>query len=154
MIHLPAERNVLAGHVIEGARNIPGFEAVAWIFGEGGSAGGCRGAVDWRQQEKIRSRVVDGSAPESHRIAVFVEPHSVVKHEAQEALLLGGSSVSGTIHPSTGFTSSIDGYGEAGFVEKVLGIVVVLDFNAVVGVQAVQLGMPQRMGTRHRSCWM
>ena len=34
MVELPAERNVLAGHVIERAGSIPGLEGISRIFGE------------------------------------------------------------------------------------------------------------------------
>src|SRR5882724_6906483 len=56
MVELPTKSNVLAGHVIERCRSIPGFEGVARILGGIRCARGSRRSVDWRQQHQIAAR--------------------------------------------------------------------------------------------------
>src|SRR5262252_3973023 len=62
MRELPPERNVLAWHVIERGRSIPGFERIARVLSEIRRAGGSCRTVDWGKQNEIAARVVDSAA--------------------------------------------------------------------------------------------
>src|SRR5882762_2514045 len=53
MVELPTKSNVLAWHVIECCRSIPGFEGIAGVLGEIWRAGGSRRSVDRGQQHQI-----------------------------------------------------------------------------------------------------
>src|ERR1700745_1771060 len=88
VIKLPPERDVLARHVIVGCRQVPGCEGIARILGEVWRAAGGGGAIDGWQQHQIASGVVDLAAAQRETVAIFVEPPTVVQHEAQEALLV------------------------------------------------------------------
>ena len=89
MVELPAESDVLAGHVVVGRGNVPGFERVSRILREIGRARGSGRAIDRWQQHQIASRVIDLSATQREPVAVFVEPPAVVNHKAEETLLVG-----------------------------------------------------------------
>src|SRR5882724_2093059 len=95
VIELPAECNVLAGHVVKRAGSVPGLERVSRIFGEVRRARGRCRAIDRGQQHQIASRIIDFAAAQRQTVAVMVKPETVVEHEAQEILFraLGGVAV-------------------------------------------------------------
>src|SRR6266853_5321032 len=72
VIELPAECNVLAGHIVKRAGSVPGLERVSRIFGEVRRAGGRRRAIDRGQQHQIASRIVNFAAAQSQTVAVMV----------------------------------------------------------------------------------
>src|ERR1700730_1743865 len=90
IVVLPAEGDVLAGHVIECERRIPGLERISRISRkvwriERRRCG--RLSVDGRDEDKIASGIVDLAAAERHRKTIFLEPCPVVEHVANETLL-------------------------------------------------------------------
>src|SRR5713226_3179627 len=87
MVVLPAESNVLAGHVIVGCSHVPGFVGVAGIFGEVGRAGDSGRTVDGRQQYQVPTRIVYLAAADRYCVPVFMEPQAVVDHVSNKALL-------------------------------------------------------------------
>src|SRR5882762_1842972 len=146
MIELPAECNVLTGHVIKGPRNIPRLKRVPGVLREiWGSRRRCC-AIDGRQQYQIASGIVNLPAPQSQAIEVFVEPEAVVEHIPQETLLPISSMIAKATHSSSGFASRITGQRECHPIEEPFRPVVVLHLNAVVGMQACAIRISQGIG--------
>src|ERR1700730_3664384 len=69
MVKLPAERNVLAGHVVVGSRDVPGFVRIAGILREIWSSRSSRCPVDRRPQQQIAPRVIDLSSADGPTVA-------------------------------------------------------------------------------------
>src|SRR5580704_6096373 len=86
MIELPAESNVLAGHIVEGGRRIPRLVWIARVLGEVRRPGNGGGAIDGWQQHQIASGIVDLATAQRQSVKVSVEPQTVVEHESQEVL--------------------------------------------------------------------
>src|SRR5215470_2947894 len=133
MIELPAERDVLAPHVIESSRRIPRPVRISWILREVRRTRGCCRAINRRQQDQVASRIVNFSPSERQPVQVFVKPKTVVEHEPQETLLWCVTTPKAT-HAAPGFASGIAGQREGHLVEELFGSVVILHLNAVVGV--------------------
>src|SRR5579871_2280893 len=87
MVVLEAVGEVLARHVICRNRSVPRLERIARILGEVRSPRGHCRSIDRRQQHKITPGVVDLSAAKSQGVTIVIEPHAVVSHKAEEALL-------------------------------------------------------------------
>src|SRR5712671_578503 len=136
MVVFPSKSNVLAGHPVEGSRHIPGFVWISGILGKIRRSGNRGGSIDRRQQNQVPPRIIDLSAADGQSVTVVVKPESVVKHIAQKALLGTLRGITGTAHTSAMLASHIAGERESHLVQKILGLVVVLDLNAVVGVVA------------------
>src|SRR5262249_10270785 len=129
------------------------FERIAGILGEIPRPTGCSGPVDWRQQHQVASGVVDLAAAQGKAVAVVLEPPAVVNHEAKEALLESDDVASsvflipGGVHAASGFAAGVPGYGESHLVQKAIGMIVVFDLDAVVGVIASAVGNAQSIST-------
>src|ERR1700704_4083695 len=142
MVKLPAESDVLAGHVIEGCRCVPSFVGMAGLLRKIRRSLSRGSAVDRRQQHKIAAGVVDLATTKCEAVKIFVKPQAVIEHEAQEILLGPHDAlardhmhrIAGTADATAMFTSHIAGKREGGLIKKFRGIVVVLVLNAVVGV--------------------
>ena len=140
MIKLPAESNVLAGHVVVGCRHVPCFKRIAGIFREVRRARSGSSAVDGRQQHQITSGIVYFASSEREPFPVFVKPPAVVNHVAEKALLVrcnlfcGISLVRRAIHAPATLTACIARQAKSHLVEEVFGVVVVLNFKAIVAV--------------------
>src|ERR1022692_1471867 len=86
----PAESDVLAGHVVERRRRIPGLEWVRRIPGKVRCIDRRRRrrlSVDGRHQDQIASGIVDLAASDCQCVPVFLEPHAVIEHKADKTLL-------------------------------------------------------------------
>src|SRR3989441_10360627 len=70
---------------------------------------------------------------------------SVVEHVTQEALLRTTLAIAKAAHSATGFTSGIESQRECGLIEELFLVVVVLDLDAIVGVQARAARRGQRV---------
>src|ERR1700692_2763614 len=134
MIVFPTEGNVLAGHVIESCGRIPRLIGIARILREVGGSGTCGRAIDGRQQNQVAAGVVDLPAAESQAVAVFLEPETVVEHDSEEVLLRALGRISSATYAASMFTAEIASQRERGLVQHAFRMVVILDFNAVVGV--------------------
>src|ERR1700676_2339914 len=87
VVVLPAKRDELRRHVVEGCRTIPAAKLVARIFREvGGAAERCC-AVDWRQEHQGAAGIRDVTAAERDAKEVAVKPEAIVKHHAEKILL-------------------------------------------------------------------
>src|ERR1700722_361828 len=89
---LCAERNIFIRHVVVGRGGIPSRELVARVLSKVGRAGGGRSAVDGWQQGQVPARVAHLSAAKGDRVLVLVPPNTVVRHPANEVLLVCRSS--------------------------------------------------------------
>src|SRR6516162_4124365 len=152
MIELPTKGDVLAGHVVVSARNVPSLKGIARIFRKVRSPGGGGGSVDGRQQDQVAPGVVDLAAANGYPVAVPVKPEAVVEHEAEEALLVIDSSagvafVGGAVHAAAGFAARVTRQAEGHLVQELFRTIVVLDFDAVVGVIASAVGNSNRVST-------
>src|SRR5580698_10180954 len=90
IVVFPAECNVLAGHVIECNRRIPGLERVRWISSKVGGIDRQRLrrlSVDGRIHNQIAPGIVDLTSTQCQSEPVSMEPKAVVKHIADKALL-------------------------------------------------------------------
>src|SRR5882724_4947649 len=134
VIELPANSNVLAGHVIERPRRIPSVELVPCVFGKVRRARGRGRAIDRRQQHQIASGIVDFAATQGQPIAVVVEPEAVVQHKSKKTLLRALGRITIAAHASTVFASNIASQRESRLAEEILWPVEVFDFDAVVAV--------------------
>src|SRR6266446_2935132 len=134
MVVLPSKSNVLAWHPIKGSGYIPGFVCISGILGKIRRSGNRGGSIDRRQQNQVPPGIIDLSAADGQSVTVVVKPESVVKHIAQKALLGTLHGITGAAHTSAMLASHIAGERESHLVQKILGLVVVLDLNAVVGV--------------------
>src|SRR5581483_8598720 len=109
MVEFSAKRYVLAGHIIERHRSIPGPERIARIFGEVrcSRCGGC--AIDRWQQDEITARIVDRSAAERYSVAIFIKPDAVVDHSAYEILCWGAHLAAGAGNAAAVLATDIAG---------------------------------------------
>src|ERR1700690_1179349 len=153
---LPAEGNVLFRHPVKGDRAVPGFVGVARVLGEVGRAGDRIGTVDGRKQCQVTSRIADRSAADRESKKILLEPHAVVEHPARESLLAAGSGVVVAIgvfidgpslcadeaSAAAIFTAQVAGERKRHLVERLQRTVVVLDLNAVVGVDSRAAEVP------------
>src|SRR6516164_3208910 len=137
MIKFPAEGNVLARHPVKRGGSIPRLEWVSGVLreirridrrGRGGRA------VDWRYQHEVASGIVDFATAKRQAVPVVVEPEAVVEHEPEEALLRTFFRVGVAAHAAAVLASGVARQRERHLVEEILGLVVVLDFDAVIGV--------------------
>ena len=73
-----------------------------------------------------------------------MKPQAVVDHEPDETLLGSDHTltidhphrVSEATHAAPAFAAQVSRYGEGGLVQKAIGSVVVLHFNAIIRVEA------------------
>src|ERR1700686_5450533 len=146
MVVFPSESNVLARHPVKSSGYIPGFIWISGILGEVGcSRSGCR-TVDRRQQDQVAPGIVDLPATDSQTILIVIEPEAVVEHIAKKALLGTLRRITGTADTAAMFTSHVAGERERGFVQESFRIVVVLDLNAVVRLDAHAIEEPRSIG--------
>src|SRR5216684_4588273 len=139
MVVLPAESNVLAGHVIVSCGHVPGLVGVAGIFGEIGRTGDSGRTIDGRQQYQVTAWIVYLAAAERYCVPVFMEPQAVVDHVSNKALLginnaLPSDHLNGiteAANAAAAFAAQVAGKREGRFVQKPPGIVVVLHLDAV-----------------------
>ena len=82
VIEFPAERDVLARHVIVGSGDVPRLELITGILREVGRSRRRCGAIDGRQQDEVAAGIVDLAAAQRECVTIFVEPPAVVEHEA------------------------------------------------------------------------
>src|SRR6266478_9477338 len=136
MVVFPSKSNVLAWHPIEGSGHIPGFVWISRILRKVRRSGNRGGSINRRQQHQVPPRIVDLSAADGQSITVVVEPEPVVKHVAQKALLGTFRGIAGTAHSAAMLASHIAGERESHLVQKIFGLVVVLDLNTIVRVIA------------------
>src|SRR6266436_533639 len=150
MVVLPSKSDVLAWHPIKGSGYIPGFVGISGILGKIRRSGNRGGSIDRRQQNQVPPRIIDLSAADGQSVTVVVKPESVVKHVSQKTLFGALRGISGTANTTAMFTSHITGERESHLVQKIFGLVVVLDLNTVVRVIAyaargVQRVLPQQV---------
>src|SRR5689334_5380670 len=107
MVVLPAKREVLAGHVIEGCRDVPCLVRITWIFREIGRSRSCCCTVNRRQEHEVATRIVDFSTPKSDAVAILREPEPVVDHESNETLLRSLRRVPPATHSSPVLTAQV-----------------------------------------------
>src|SRR6266481_3233698 len=130
------ESYVLAGHVIEGSCTVPGFERISWIRSEVRSSGKCGCSIDGRQKHQVASRVVDRAPSKGNGKEIFVEPETVIQHGAHKALLGTGGAIAKAAYPAAALASQVEREGKCHLVEFLLGMIVILDQDAVVRMPA------------------
>src|SRR6266478_7341903 len=150
MVVLPPESNVLAWHPVKGSGYVPCFVRVTGIFREVRCSRSRSRSVNRRKQNQVPPRIIDLSAADGQSVTVVVKPESVVKHVSQKTLFGALRGISGTANTTAMFTSHITGERESHLVQKIFGLVVVLDLNTVVRVIAyaargVQRVLPQQV---------
>ena len=139
IVIFPAESDVLLGHVVESDGGIPSFEGIAGIACEvrrigGGGDGGF--AVDGRNEDEIASWVVDLAATNGETKKIMVEPDTVVRHVADETLLRAALMIPIAAHSAAILTAEVTRECKGHLVELSLRVVVILNLDAVVRVDA------------------
>src|SRR6266403_2673893 len=150
MVVLPPESNVLAWHPGKGSGYVPCFVRVTGIFREVRCSRSRSRSVNRRKQNQVPPGIIDLSAADGQSVTVVVKPEPVVKHVAQKALLGTFRGITGTAHSAAMLASHIAGERESHLVQKIFGLVVVLDLNTIVRVIAyaargVQRVLPQQV---------
>ncbi len=137
------ESDELARHEVERDRAVPGLVGVAGICGEVGRPGGGGRAVDRRQQHQVAAGIRDRASAQRQRERVLVEPEPVVRHEPEEVLRGAARGAADAAHAAAVLASSVDGERERRLAQERIRVVEVLDLDAVVGVEALAIGVPQ-----------
>src|SRR5882762_3060510 len=156
MVVLPAESNVLAGHVIVGCGHVPGLVGVPGILSEIGRAGDSGRTIDGRQQYQVTAWIVYLASAERYRVPVFMEPQAVIDHVSNKALLGINNalppdhlnSIAEAANAAAAFAAQIAGKRKGRFVQKPSRIVVVLHLDTVIRVKARPVGYSQCVGAQ------
>ena len=134
MVILQAISEVLAGHIVRRNRSIPCLEGVSRVLREVRSSGRSRSSIDRRQKNEITAGVIDATATEGQTETIAIEPETVVKHEAEEALLGAFLGIAVAADSAATLASSVSGESHGSFANDCIGAVIVLVLDAVVGV--------------------
>src|ERR1700690_1792407 len=129
-------RDVLFGHVLKIGGRVPHVGLVARICREVRRTRDGIRAIDGRQKGEIAARVVHHAAAERKGVFVLPPPRPVINHPAQERLL--GSATAPVARDSAAiFAAQVPRKGEGHLVDAcAIGLVVVPDLDAVIGVDA------------------
>ena len=139
IVILRAERDVLLRHIVKRDGRIPRFERIARIPCKVRRVRSCgNGALSIYRgnQYEIASRIVDLAAADGYAEQIPVKPEAVVPHPADKALLGPALLIAVAAHTGTILATQVAGERKCHLVEGIFRFVVVLNLDAVVGVNA------------------
>src|SRR5208337_184160 len=145
VVILEAERNVLARHVVERGRDVPGFKRLTRILRKVRRSGDGRRSVNRWQEHQIAAWIVNLASPKCHGVNVPVKPEAVVEHVAEKALLGPLSGVTSAAHTTTVLAAHVAGQRESHSIQGTVRILVVHPLNAVIGVITNPAGNAERV---------